>query len=658
MADNDSETDIEFASVEDFIAAPLPTEPIPTKVQSREALVKLALLHAILPPMRRRLKSGKLRAMIIKVPDPSWVGPIERGLHDLAHEHAHFVAKSSPPGRDRSVPDLARQLSLGRQVIGVSSAPDAWLPEVLLTAAQVRIEIPPLDASMARMLMRMCQNGHMPREVETLQPQLLTFDEITSIVVPGARIAETIERLTAVIEMRAKVGTRRDRLPRLEDAHEYGEARRWALDLRDDLADVRRGIIGIDQVDKGCVLHGPPGTGKTLLARMIGQELGIPTVISSVPGWFTAGGGYLPDVIKAQRAAFEEALAKAPAILLLDEINALPNIDHLGNSRNKDYWAPVILDFYQLLDGAMQGRDGLIVIGTTNRVEDLNPAILRPARLERTFHIGAPDATGVENIMRHHLAGELVDDDLTMLAQINAGYRRTGAELMEQVRAAKRSARRAGRAITIDDLRSRIVGQEVRSKADLRRTAVHEAGHVIAARQVNTAQVQFVTIAGNGAAGGATKFDVVDSNFRTKADYERIVISLLGGRAAEQVVLGEPSQGAGGHPDSDLAKATKLMALMHARTGLGDTLAYLGGSAQVEGLLTSDRLLRDKVEASLRDLYRRTLALITASKGEVTMLADALVEREFLSGKDVESLIGWSESSGASRTKRGFPAAQ
>ena len=653
--DSDTETDIDtFEPLEDL------DDEGPAPEGSRKALVRLALAHAIPSRLRKGLKSGKIKALIVTVPDPSWTTPVSAGIVELAHETVLCVARQKSPGKDRTVIDLARQLSMGRQVIGISPDPDAWLPELLVATAQERIEIPPLDAEMVKLLLLECQKGAMPAEADALRPETMTFDELTSIVVPGAGIAETVKRLSAILAQAVKVGAREDRLPRLEEAHEYGAARKWALDLRDDLVDVRAGRMDASQVDRGCVFWGPPGTGKTLLARMIGEELGIPTVITSVGNWFASGGGYLSEILKAQRAAFEEALAQAPAVLLLDEINAMPNIDHLGDSRNRDYWSPVILDFYQLLDGAMQGRDGLIVIGTTNRIEDLNPAILRPGRLERAVHIGPPDAKGVENIMRHHLSGDLLGEDLTVLAQVNAGYRKTGAEIMEQVRAARRLARRAGRDLTLGDLKSRILGDRVRTDEDVRRAAVHEAGHVIATRGQAATKLAFVTIATSGDSGGGTMFAPDDRAFRTRSDFEDIVVSLLGGRAAEQVMLREPSQGSGLHPDSDLAKATRLMALMHSGTGLGDTLSYLAGEKDVERLLTIDPDLRNKVETSLRTLYDRAVGLITTAKHEVAALADALVKRVFLSAEEVESIISGHESKGETglKTPNVAPAAR
>src|SRR5690606_4877816 len=133
--------------------------------------------------------------------------------------------------------------------------------------------------------------------------------------------------------------------------------------------------------------------------------------------------------------------ARKPSILFLDEINAIPNIDKL-DARGRDWWSPVILDFYTLLDGAMSGRDGVIVIGATNRIEDIHPAILRPSRLERAIFVGPPDQYGIERIMRHHLGDDLVNEDLGMLTALNAAHRATGAVIEEQVRAARRTARR------------------------------------------------------------------------------------------------------------------------------------------------------------------------------------------------------------------------
>lgn len=610
------------------------------KRTSAELLVEFAVAKALDRKTLRQLSDRTIRALVVTVPDASWAEPIARQIRSMIDATSESVVRTEPPkSKTKHDTETAVLMRRGTTVIGVSQDPDRLLPPLLMAAAQVRVSTPAPDAEMLAKAVRRSQRGRVPERIRQLDVGSLTFEEITSVLVPGGFASVAVERLESLLASRLKVGDRMERIPRLEDAVEYGEARRWALDLRQDLIDLRNGRITAQDTDRGAIFFGPPGTGKTLLGRMIGEALEIPTIVTSVTDWFTSGGGYLNEVIKAQRQAFEEARSKAPCVLLLDEINMVPNIDQLGGSRNKDYWAPVVLDFYQLLDGATAGRDGVIVIGTTNRIVDINPAILRPGRCERKIYVGPPDATGIENIMRHHLNGDLSDDRITDLAMLNAARQTTGAEVMEQVRAARRLSRRAGRALAIEDLRSRIVGDEKRSERDRRRAAVHEAGHAIAAREYDLATLNFVTIASRGDSGGSTSFEVDAGQFRTAQDFEAVVLALLAGRAAEHVILERPSQGAGGGTGSDLAKATRLLANMQTSFGLGESLVYLGDEENVESLLSLDPLLRTKVDKAIWSLYDRACRLISSKKDLVVALADALMEREFLDAEQIESII-------------------
>lgn len=645
MTDTES-NDIPFPQTFDPVLDSAPVEqPKPKeRPSSRETLVDLALNAALGPALRKKLAAGKACCIVIKVPEPSWVDPVDDALSPLTKDKAVVIARAKQPlPRDREDGMLAHRLEAGRIVVGVSSDPDHWLPQLLLDTAETRIEIPAANAAMVSKVLRKCARGRVPAEAASLDPALLTFDQITSMIASGTTATEAVRRMSRAIAARTKVGTREERLPKLEDAIEYGEARRWALDLRDDLADVRAGKIGYGDVDRGAVLHGPPGNGKTLLARMLGQDLGIPVIVTSVGQWFASTGGYLNEVIKAQRAAFNQAMAQAPSILFLDEINAMPNIDTLGDSRNSDYWKPLILDFYTLLDGAMEGRDGVVVIGATNRIEDINPAILRPARLERAIFVGPPDKAGTERIMRHHLGDDLVDVDIGHLARLNVAKGATGAALMEQVRAARRRARRAGRPTSLDDITVQILEKDDRTAEAVYRVAVHEAGHAVASMELGLGRPEYITVLPMGAAGGLTMFEKSEYHLGVREDFEWLVIMMLSGRAAEHVVLGRPSQGAGGHPQSDLGRSTHLIATMLASAGLGDTLSYMA-EEDLGQMMRLDREFRAKVEKIINQLYDRALGLINQHRDRVAAIAEALAEKKFLGISEIESIMGERES--------------
>ncbi len=615
---------------------------------AREVLAELALDKVMDTAMRSRLVNGRIRALVVEVPDGTWVHPVIEAIDSFVDFNPHKIARTTvPKANDRGDPRLADVLRSGRTVVAAATDADLSLPELLLSIADVRVAIGMADAGMVSETIKRVQGGRVPPRVQDLRVDLLSFEEITALIIDGGKASETVERLEALVasKLKRKAAATKS-LPKLADAIEYGAAREWALDLRDDIADARAGKIGWDQVDKGCVLHGPPGTGKTLLAQMLGEACGVPTIVASVAEFFATSSGYLDGVIKAQRKVFAEARSKAPCILFLDELNGMPNADNVGD-RNRDYWMPVILDFYTLLDGAMSDRDGVIVIGATNRIEDIHPAILRPGRLERAIHVPPPDEKGVERIMRHHLAGDLADADIAALAVFDTIRGVTGAVIMEQVRAARRTARRAGRPMQLEDLSAQVMGEDKRDEQSVRRAAVHEAGHAVAGI-LGGASLEFVNVMGTEHFGGGTRFQSDDTFFSTRSDYDRQVVMLLSGRAAEEVVLGEPSQGAGGLATSDLAKATQIVASMFASVGLGDTLAFRATIESSMELVAIDRAFEMKVNKTLADLYERALALMREHRLTLEAIADSLVEKQILTGPEVESIMALTPAPAAS----------
>lgn len=647
MADNDIENNsIDFLTqfLEEEAQDDIPTFSRKKTTKSdlpsaKDVLVALALNRQVSEETRQKILDGAVRTIVAGVPDGGWAAPVADALAEFVGERMHRVVREKTPLprdlEDHRLPGLAHA---GEYIVGVAPDPDRSLPPLLLSIAQLRLAVLPPDAAMIMEVLRHCQEGPVPPETTGLKPQVLSFDELCSLIPHGGKAVETVERIRAAIERKlgSGIGRKRKTIPKLEDAVEYGDARTWALSLRDDIVDLRAGLIDWEDIDRGAVFYGPPGTGKTLLATMLGESLAIPTVVSSIGELFASSSGYLDGVIKSLRKVFDEARAKSPSILFLDEINALPNIDTVGD-RNRDYWTPVILDFYQLLDGAMSDRAGVIVIGATNRIEDIHPALLRPGRLERAIYVGPPDEHGIERIMRHHLAGELADADLRMLAKLQVVRRTTGAVIDEQVRAARRRARRAKRPMTLEDIEAQIITEEDRDETTLRRAAVHEAGHAIGGI-VNGEMLEMISVVQVGDAGGGTMFTNPDRKLATRSDFEAMVVRMLSARAAEESILGEPSQGAGGAEDSDIGHATRIASMVEGTWGLGSSLVYRAAPDDVVGLL-KDPLFRAKVDALLRELYERALNLARKHQSEILVVADALMERKFLTGDEVHAIL-------------------
>jgi ATP-dependent Zn protease len=505
-----------------------------------------------------------------------------------------------------------------------------YLPRALINAADRVIRLEINHANVAETI-RLCTSGRIPNVFKAMALPS-DFDQLTAAIVRGGTAKNAVANLqkAALPSGGAKSASF---VINLEDALEYGEARQWGLDLKQDIQDLKAGKIGWAEMDKGVVLHGPPGTGKTLLASSLGSACGVPVVLSSLGEMFASSAGHLGDVIKAQRAAFAKAVACSPSILFIDEINALPNVDSLS-SRNADFWRPVIFDFYTLLDSALSGREGVIVVAATNRIEDINAALLRPGRLERAIFIGPPDEAGLERVFRRHLGADLLAEDIGPAVGLAIGH--TGASVMEWVRAARRKARRAGRPMVLRDLESQMPPRPTWAKEDWRRAAVHEAGHVVASREIGGEKVLRVDLEGSRF-GAVTVFQPDEKRFLTRDDIERKVVVLLAGRAAEIELLGAPSSGAGGNEFSDLARATKYLVDLRTSYGLDESLLWQR-DPETDPITSLDHDIQNHVELDLHRLQATAGAIMVRQRAMLERIAKRLEQKGALSAADIASL--------------------
>jgi cell division protease FtsH len=620
--------------------SPVSWAPVARKERpsARCAIVASAFHATTSAAIRRQLKGKSALALVVLVPGPSWIQPVRKLFVSHFGEQWQAIATEAlktPQQKSDRNSEVAADLASGRPVIGVAVERDA-LPTALTTAANLTIRISaPTGATIGRAI-RMFTGRWVPSAIDEGIAAGLEFHDLVAAFRADSSPVEIIERLRKAAAAVAGAGTT-ERLPKLEDAVEYGAARTWGLALARDIADYRAGRLDWQSVDRGAVLFSEPGLGKSLFARILAQACGVPLVAFSVADLFASSPGYLDSVIKASRAMFERAAALAPCILFLDEIDALPNRATMS-PRGADWWTPVVTDFLLSLDNAVAGkRAGIVVVSATNNIRGVDAAVLRPGRLERAIEIRRPEHAGVVNILRHHLDGELQEADLSDVAHLMDGS--TGAEIMMAVRGARRIARYAGRALELDDLVQAIAPVDDIAPAALNRICIHEAAHAVASLVVLSGVLKRCMVGSTAGSAGRTLIQRDMDDLLTRDSVERRAVVLLAGRTAEQILIGDAGLGAGGDDESDLAQVTQLIATLHASTGLGDTLIYIISHKDALNAVRADRRLRGRVEQHLRTLQARADELVRRHRDAIIAVADQLRIRRQLSGQEIRRIV-------------------
>ncbi len=410
------------------------------------------------------------------------------------------------------------------------------------------------------------------------------------------------------------------------------------------------------RIPKGVLLVGPPGTGKTLLAKAIAGEAGVP--------FFSISGSDFVEMFVGVGASrvrdlFEEAKKNAPCIVFIDEIDAVARRRGTGMGGGHDEREQTLNQMLVEMDG-FGVNEGIIVMAATNRVDILDPAIMRPGRFDRKVHVGCPDVGGREEILAVHAKNKPLGDDVDLkeIAQTTAGF--TGADLENLLNEAAIIAAKENRAYIVQaDIKKSFVkvgiGAEKKSRIisekEKRITAFHESGHAILFHLLpDVGPVYSVSIipTGNGAAGYTMPLPEKDEMFNTKGKMLQDIIVSLGGRVAEELVFDDITTGA----SQDIKQATRMAKAMVTKYGMseniglicyendddevfiGRDLAHTRGYS--EGVATEiDR----EIKSIIDDCYEKARQLITENRSVLEACANLLLEKEKIGRQEFEALF-------------------
>ena len=409
------------------------------------------------------------------------------------------------------------------------------------------------------------------------------------------------------------------------------------------------------RIPRGVLLVGPPGTGKTLLARAVAGEASAPFLSISGSDFVEM---YVGVGASRVRDLFEQAKKKAPAIVFIDEIDAVGRHRGAGTGGGNDEREQTLNQLLVEMDG-FGTNSGIIVIAATNRPDVLDPALLRPGRFDRQITVNRPDAHGREDILKVHSRNKPLgpDVDLKEIAKDTIGF--TGADLENLLNeAALLAVRRKKKALTMDeisDATSRVeMGTEKKShkysEKAKKLTAYHEAGHAVSSFYIEDHDpVKEISIIPRGmGAGGYTWYTPQEENYNSKADMLNDLISLLGGRVAEALSLNDISTGA----SNDLQRATSICRDMVSKYGMSDELGpvvysddnnevFLGkdyGHVNNYSEATSAKI-DAQIEKMMRNAYAQTEEILKTHYDKLELVAETLIKNEKISGDEFKQLM-------------------
>ncbi|WP_422003154.1 AAA family ATPase [Roseovarius mucosus] len=504
------------------------------------------------------------------------------------------------------------------------------LPKALLITSPVLLQLTPVTHDV---MMKFLENGHFSDQISgagdlrAALPTEAALRILTTIEICAALRApvlhQAVERLGQMAHHDVHTSG-----PRLEDMRGDSTALTAARRIVTDLQDWKAGKARWHEISRSLLLFGAPGTGKTWLARAMANSAGLNLVTGTFGEWQAAG--HLGDMLREMRATFAEARRKAPCVLVIDEIDAVGSRDALDR-HSSNYRTQVITTFLTELDQIAR-QEGVIVVGTCNHIERIDPAVLRAGRMDIKIEVLPPDADAILEILRFHLSEDIADHDLRRLSRRAVG--KTAADIDAAIRAARSDARHARSMLSLGMLETYMdLDPRHENRNRTWRIAVHEAGHAVVARALQIGEVKRIMITDLGG-----RIDCLMHTSESRlSDIETQIAYSMAGRAAERLILGEISAGAGGPASSDLALATRAALNIETTYGMGLQGPVWHENPGAVHLTTP--AIRDRVLQRITQAEARAGKILQENAHYVETLARHLVEHRSLKAEAINRLL-------------------
>ena len=575
----------------------------------------------------------------------SATAPVDLTLDDLQNRISTGQVESVVIKQQSNVIEgtLVSGALAGGETSFVTPYPDGYegdLTQLLLDVPGLQVEIDPENPSLLQWFLG------------TILPYILIFGVFIFILM---QMQGGGNRVMQFGKSRAKQVTKDTPKVTFKDVAGLDEAVEELNEIKDFLARPQKFRAMGAKIPKGVLLYGPPGTGKTLLARAVAGEAGVP--------FFSISGSDFVEMFVGVGASrvrdlFEQAKTQAPAIIFVDEIDAVGRHRGAGLGGGHDEREQTLNQLLVEMDG-FDVKAGIILIAATNRPDILDPALLRPGRFDRQIVVDRPDIRGREQILNVHAKGKPLGDDidLSSIARATPGF--TGADLANTINEAALLAARhdkdvismaeldeaVDRVIAGPERRSRIISEEERKI-----TAFHEGGHALVGFALpNADPIHKVTIIPRGRAGGYTmSVPIEDRHYMRRSELVDKLAMALGGRTAEELVFGDPSTGA----SNDIEVATNMARRMVMEYGMSDRLGPMKyGSPEGQVFLGRDynrnqdysddvaTAIDEEVRKLITQAHEEARAILTTHRVALDRLAAELIERETVDAKGVAEIL-------------------